>query len=90
MSKRHELGQYLKHGRKKAGFSMMEVARYIGLETDSIIAHYESGFRVIPSKYLAEVADFLDLDVNILINLKVKIEEEKIIDEVYERRGKAC
>lgn len=83
MNSKLELGKYLKSGRQKKGYTLMEVARYLDLETDSIIHHYESGFRAIPNKYLEEIADFLDLDLEKMVALKVKVEEEKIVSEVY-------
>lgn len=82
-----QMGQYIREARTRKGFSLMAVAVYLGLKTDSIISHYESGFRCIPPDKLREIAELLDLNLDVLVNMRAKVETDKIISRVY---GSEC
>ena len=60
------LGNNLKAIREKLGFSQKDLANAVAISR-STIAHFESGKRMIPIKHLPELASFLGIKPNDLL-----------------------
>lgn len=64
------LGQKIKFQRKKKNMTQAELAKKIGVSSNQVINHYETGFRTPSLSMLRKIAAALDCDL--LIELKEK------------------
>lgn len=81
------LGEKLREAREKIGYTQYVVAMYVGLKDEKSISKYENGRLAVPAERLVELCDLLDLNIDEMIVLRSRVEQEKIVGKVY---GKEC
>lgn len=81
------LGLKLKVARVKLQYTQFVVSTFIGLKNETMISRYECAKSAVPIERLLELSDILDLNVDELLMLRIRHEQEKAISRIY---GEGC
>lgn len=79
---RDTLGEYIKKTRLAQGYSQSELAHLLGYTSPQFISDWERGVSSPPVKRLHEIAEVLDVKVDLLFNLLVTLATEQLVNNL--------
>jgi transcriptional regulator with XRE-family HTH domain len=79
---RATLGEYIKKTRLAQGYSQSELANILGYTSPQFISDWERGVSSPPVKRLHEIAEVLDVKVDLLFNLLVTLATEQLVNNL--------
>ena len=82
------LGKIIRNARIAKGISQDALAFCLGLNDVSNISRIEHDIKSVPAKHLRIIAQELELDFNLLLDLKVEEHKQRIMKAIKEREEK--
>ncbi|MBY0413061.1 MAG: helix-turn-helix transcriptional regulator [Bdellovibrionales bacterium] len=79
---RESLGVFIKKMRLQRGYSQAELATNLGYMSPQFISDWERGISSPPVKKLTELADLLDVKVDIIFELLVTLATEQLVENL--------